>query len=94
LRCAVGPTNDDHPLVRAYHQVLVWDLSGTPVVSKVTRTTEHLLNPVLGKSLVVYARKPLRPATAGSDHGDADSGASADRTAGKAADQDEARIGA
>lgn len=59
LRCAVGPTNDDNPLVRAYHQLLVWDLTGTPVISDVTRTTENLLNPVLGKSLVVYARKPL-----------------------------------
>lgn len=60
LRCAVGPTNDSNPLVRAYHQVLVWDLSGTPVISEITRSTEHLLNPVLGKSLVVYAAKPLR----------------------------------
>lgn len=60
LRCAVGPTNDDNPLVKAYHQLLVWDLMGTPVISNVTRTTEHLLDPVLGKSLVVYARKPLR----------------------------------
>ncbi len=65
LRCAVGPTNDDHPLVRAYHQLLVWDLSGTPVISTVTRTTERLLDPVLGKSLVVYASKPLPRATAG-----------------------------
>jgi SAM-dependent methyltransferase len=59
LRCAVGPTDDDHPLVKAYHQLLVWDLMGTPGISRVTRTTEKLLNPVLGKSLVVYARKPL-----------------------------------
>jgi len=85
LRCAVGPTNDDHPLVRAYHQLLVWDLSGTPVISNVTRTTEHLLNPVLGKSLVVYARKPLRRTAAGRDHGDAGSGVH---------DEHEARIGA
>lgn len=60
LRCAVGPADDDNPLVRAYHQLLVWDLTGTPVISRVTRTTEHLLDPVLGKSLVVYARKPVR----------------------------------
>ncbi len=59
LRCAVGPTDDTHPLVRAYHQVLVWDLMGTPGVSAVTRNAERLLNPVLGKSLVVYARKPI-----------------------------------
>lgn len=59
LRCAVGPADNAHPLVKAYHQVLVWDLMGTPGISRVTRTTEKLLNPVLGKSLVVYARKPL-----------------------------------
>jgi SAM-dependent methyltransferase len=55
LKCAVGPTNDDHPLVRAYHRLLVWDITKAP---KLTRWTEKLLNPVLGKSLVVYARKP------------------------------------
>ncbi len=57
LRCLVGPTNETHPLVRAYKQVLVWDIVGTPLVSHVTRGTERLLNPLMGKSLVVYARK-------------------------------------
>ena len=28
LKCAVGPTNDDHPLVQAYHAVLLWDIDG------------------------------------------------------------------
>jgi SAM-dependent methyltransferase len=65
LRCAVGPTDDDHPLVKAYHQVLVWDLVGTPVISQVTRASERLLNPLLGKSLVVYARKPLEASSDG-----------------------------
>ena len=55
LKCAVGPTNDDHPAVKAYHQLLVWDIAKAP---KVTRWTEKALNPVLGKSLVVYATKP------------------------------------
>ncbi len=58
LRCAVGPQDDQHPLVRAYHQVLVWDIAQTQPMGTVTRWTERLLNPVLGKSLVVYARKP------------------------------------
>ncbi|MBV9952017.1 MAG: class I SAM-dependent methyltransferase [Acidimicrobiia bacterium] len=57
LKCAVGPTNDTHPAVRAYHRLLVWDISSAP---KATRWTEKVLNPVLGKSLVVYAQKPLR----------------------------------
>lgn len=55
LRAAVGVDRDDHPLVRAYHQVLVWDITAQTVV---TRLPERTLNPVLGKSLVVYARKP------------------------------------
>ncbi len=54
LRCAVGPTNDTHPLVKAYHSVLVWDMVKAPFV---TRFTERLLNPVIGKSVVVYATK-------------------------------------
>jgi len=56
LRCAVGPADADHPLVRAYHRLLVWDISAAP---KLTRWTEKVLNPVLGKSLVVYASKPV-----------------------------------
>jgi SAM-dependent methyltransferase len=58
LKCAVGPTNDDHPLVRGYHQVLVWDIAGTRPWSTLTRAAEQVLTPVIGKSLVVYARKP------------------------------------
>ena len=54
LRCAVGPTDDRNPLVRAYHRLLVWDITDRPFV---TRALEQALNPVLGKSLVVYAQK-------------------------------------
>lgn len=57
LKCAVGPTNDDHPLVRAYHEVLLWDILGRPPMARFTKLAERLANPVLGKSLVVYARK-------------------------------------
>ena len=55
LKCAVGPTNDTNPLVQAYLKLLVWDITKAP---RTTRWTEKLLNPVLGKSLVVYATKP------------------------------------
>jgi len=55
LRCLVGPKRDDHLLVRQYHRLLVWDITSAP---RLTRTTERLLNPLLGKSLVVYARRP------------------------------------
>jgi SAM-dependent methyltransferase len=57
LRCVFGPTNDQNPLVQAYHKLLVWDIARAPAL---TRTTERVLNPVLGKSIVVYARKPGR----------------------------------
>ena len=55
LRCAVGVQRDDHPLVRRYHQLLVWDLTHA---RSPLRVLDHLLNPVLGKSLVVYSEKP------------------------------------
>jgi SAM-dependent methyltransferase len=55
LRCAVGPTDDSHRAVAAYRKVLEWDIVRGP---RTTRWTERALNPVLGKSLVVYARKP------------------------------------
>ena len=56
LKCAVGVDNADHPLVKAYHQVLVWDIMKRP---RATRWTEQALNPLLGKSLVVYLHKPV-----------------------------------
>ena len=55
LKCAVGPTNDTNPLVQAYLKLLVWDITDAP---KLTRWTEKVLNPVLGKSLVLYSKKP------------------------------------
>jgi SAM-dependent methyltransferase len=56
LKCAVGVSNDHQPLVRAVHRVLVWDITAA---SPVTRVPERVLNPILGKSLAVYAQKPL-----------------------------------
>jgi ubiquinone/menaquinone biosynthesis C-methylase UbiE len=55
LKCAVGVDDADHPLVRAYHRLLVWDMMKAP---KITRWTEKALDPLIGKSLVVYLRKP------------------------------------
>ena len=56
LKCAVGVGNDDHPLARAYHRLLVWDIMKSPAV---TRLADRGLNPLIGKSLVLYARKPV-----------------------------------
>jgi SAM-dependent methyltransferase len=58
LRCAVGPTNDTNKAVVAYRRFLEWDITKAP---RSTRTADRLLNPVLGKSLVVYAQKPGPP---------------------------------
>lgn len=58
IKCAVGVDNDKALPVKAYHQLLVWDIVGTPVISKLTRAAEAALNPVIGKSFVAYASKP------------------------------------
>ena len=58
LKCAVGVDNDENPLVKAYHQVLVWDIMRTPRWSTLTRGAEKVLNPMIGKSMVLYLRKP------------------------------------
>ena len=65
LKCAVGVGNDDHPLARAYHRLLVWDIMKSPAV---TRLADRGLNPLIGKSLVLYARKPVTQ-TAGTGPG-------------------------
>jgi SAM-dependent methyltransferase len=57
LKCAVGVTNDQHPLVKAYHQVLLWDIFGQQPMARFTKLFDRLANPVIGKSIVVYARK-------------------------------------
>src|SRR4051812_23362881 len=57
LRCAVGTSNAEHPLVRGYHRMLVWDITKRP---RTLRVVDRVLNPVLGKSLVVYLEKPVR----------------------------------
>jgi SAM-dependent methyltransferase len=58
LKCAVGVQDDAHPAVRGYHRLLVWDIMRKPAL---TRVTEAALNPVIGKSLVLYARKEEVP---------------------------------
>jgi ubiquinone/menaquinone biosynthesis C-methylase UbiE len=62
LKCAVGVHDDTHPAVQAYHRLLVWDIMRKPAL---TRLSEAALNPLIGKSLVIYARKSktTRPIT-------------------------------
>jgi len=57
LKCAVGPTNNDHPLVAKYRKFLEWDIMTQPRSLKIA---EKALSPLLGKSLIVYSTKPAR----------------------------------
>jgi SAM-dependent methyltransferase len=61
LRCAVGVSRKHVPVTDLYHRLLVYDLMRRP---RWTRWLEHALNPVLGKSVVVYARRPQGAAVA------------------------------
>lgn len=54
LRCAVGIADEQHRLVAIYHRLLVWDIEKAP---RCTRLVEGMLNPLIGKSLVVYAQR-------------------------------------
>ncbi|HEX4018708.1 MAG TPA: class I SAM-dependent methyltransferase [Frankiaceae bacterium] len=57
LRCMVGVHDDGHRATKLYHKLLVWDMMAAP---RTTRTAERALNPIIGKSLVYYLRKPPR----------------------------------
>jgi SAM-dependent methyltransferase len=64
LKCAVGVHDDDHPLARAYHRLLVWEIMKQPAVM---RLAGRALNPLIGKSIVVYAVKPAAVAPKADD---------------------------
>lgn len=55
LKCAVGPRREDHKLVNSYRKFLEWDIIKGP---RSTKLAEKALSPVLGKSFIVYSRKP------------------------------------
>jgi SAM-dependent methyltransferase len=59
LKCAVGVSNDGNPIVKAYHRLLVWDMVKRPLL---TRVAERVLQPLVGKSFVIYLRKPAESA--------------------------------
>ena len=54
MKCAFGMERDAAP-VRAYHRLLVWDIVKKP---RATRVVEQALNPLIGKSVVLYLHKP------------------------------------
>lgn len=54
LKCAFG-INKDARVPAAYHRFLEWDIRKSHAF---VATLESALNPVMGKSLVIYSRKP------------------------------------
>jgi SAM-dependent methyltransferase len=54
LRCLIGIHNERSLPVQWYHRLLVWDMVRGHWS---TRLVDRALNPVIGKSLVIYARK-------------------------------------
>ena len=55
LQCLFWTTKETSSLVRLYHKLLVWDLMKKPLLTKIL---EAILQPLIGKSLVMYFRKP------------------------------------
>lgn len=55
LKCLVGTKNDQQWAVKLYHRLLVWDIMKRP---RTTRALEAITAPLIGKSLIVYLRKP------------------------------------
>lgn len=56
LKCLFWKQRDSNWLVAQYHRLLVWDLMEQPWI---TRNLERLLNPLMGKSVVMYFRKEV-----------------------------------
>ena len=54
LKCVFWKTQESNWLIKQYHRFLVWDLMDKPLL---TRTLERALNPIMGKSVVMYFRK-------------------------------------
>lgn len=55
IKCAVGVENDGHPLAKAYHKLLVWEIMKQP---KALQLAGKVLDPLIGKSMVLYFTKP------------------------------------
>ena len=51
LKCLFWKSQDNSRLIKLYHRFLVWDLMQKPWL---TKTLEKCLNPVIGKSVVMY----------------------------------------
>ena len=56
LQCLFWNTRETSYVIKLYHKLLVWDLMKRPLF---TRLLEMILQPLIGKSLVMYFRKPV-----------------------------------
>lgn len=56
LKCLFWKSQDSNWLIKQYHRLLVWDLMDRPAF---TRILEQALNPIMGKSVVIYFRKDV-----------------------------------
>ena len=56
LQCLFWNTRETSYVIKLYHKLLVWDLMKRPLF---TRLLEMILQPLIGKSLVMYFRKPI-----------------------------------
>ncbi|HEY9033922.1 MAG TPA: class I SAM-dependent methyltransferase [Pseudomonadales bacterium] len=54
MQCMDWQNRDNNRWVKTYHKLLVWDLMEKPWI---TRSAEKMLNPVIGKSVVMYFEK-------------------------------------
>lgn len=58
LRCLFWQRGEHFLPVRLYHRLLVWDLFSKPWL---TQTLDKMLNPLIGKSVVLYYKKTTGP---------------------------------
>ncbi|MCP4749325.1 MAG: class I SAM-dependent methyltransferase [Proteobacteria bacterium] len=54
LQCLFWANKENSKIIKAYHRFLVWDLIKKPWI---TRTMDKVLNPLIGKSIVMYFEK-------------------------------------
>jgi len=54
LQCLFWRRRESNPLLRQYHRLLVWDMFDRPWI---TQSLERLMNPWMGKSVVMYFRR-------------------------------------
>ena len=54
MQCMDWDNKENNKLIKAYHKLLVWDMMEKPWI---TRVTEKTLNPMIGKSVVMYFEK-------------------------------------